>query len=195
MEVMRQHETDDDPADEAMERYATGDDLAFSAVYDAVAPRVFALAARSLGDRTLAEDVVQQTLLNIHRARGAFVPGAPLMPWAYAIARRLIVDTIRRRRRELRLVEGGPRPDHRQRRPTMPDEELMACETAGSLRLALAELPGSQQAVLHLRGEGLPLATMATTLGTTVTAVKLRLHRAMSSLRSALGGQGEEHRS
>src|SRR6185436_17608736 len=142
-----------------------------------------------------AEDVVQQTLLNIHRARGAFVPGAPLMPWAYAIARRLIVDTIRRRRRELRLVEGGPRPDHRQRRPTMPDEELMACETAGSLRLALAELPGSQQAVLHLRGEGLPLATMATTLGTTVTAVKLRLHRAMSSLRSALGGQGEEHRS
>jgi RNA polymerase sigma-70 factor, ECF subfamily len=190
MEELQQDAT----ADEAMDRYAAGDELAFGAVYDAVAPRVFALAVRALGDHTLAEDVVQQTLLNIHRARGAFVPGSPLMPWAYAIARRLVVDAIRRRRRELRLVQDGQPPDQRPR-PTTPDEELVASQTAGSLRVALAELPGSQQAVLHLRGEGLPLATMATALGTTVTAVKLRLHRAMSSLRSALVGQREERRS
>ncbi len=65
-------------ADAAMDRYAAGDDSAFEAIYDAVAPRV-AWRWRSLGDRTLAEDIVQQTLLNIHRARGAFMPGAPLM--------------------------------------------------------------------------------------------------------------------
>lgn len=177
-----------------MERYASGDDLAFDAVYDAVAPRVLALAIRSLGDRTLAEDVVQQTLLNIHRARGAFVPRSPLMPWAYAIARRLIVDAVRRRRRELRLVEHDGSADRR-RQPTMPDEALMAHETAGSLRATFAALPGSQQAVLHLRGEGLPLSAMAATLGTTVTAVKLRLHRAMGSLRSALAEARPERRS
>jgi RNA polymerase sigma-70 factor (ECF subfamily) len=192
--VIRMEEpTQDGTADEAMDRYASGDDLAFGAVYDAVAPRVLTLAARALGERTLAEDVVQQTLLNIHRARGAFVPGSPLMPWAYAIARRLIVDAIRRRQRELRLAQDGQPPDQ-QPRPTTPDEELMAYQTAGSLRVALAELPGSQQTVLHLRGQGLPLSAMATTLGTTVTAVKLRLHRAMSSLRGALVGQREERR-
>jgi RNA polymerase sigma-70 factor (ECF subfamily) len=180
---------DDEAANEAMERYASGDDLAFEAVYDAVAPRVLALAIRSLGDRTLAEDVVQQTLLNIHRARGAFVPGAPLMPWAYAIARRLIVDAVRRRRRELQLVEREGRAEWR-RQPTMPNEALVAHETAGSLRATFAALPGSQQAVLHLRGEGLPLSAMASTLGTTVTAVKLRLHRAMSSLKRSLASSG-----
>lgn len=181
---------DDEAANEAMERYASGDDLAFAAVYDAVAPRVLALAIRSLGDRTLAEDVAQQTLLNIHRARGAFVPGAPLMPWAYAIARRLIVDAVRRRRRELRLVEREALPGRQRRHPTMPNEALMAYETAGSLRATFAALPGSQQAVLHLRGEGLPLSAMASTLGTTVTAVKLRLHRAMSSLKRSLASDG-----
>jgi RNA polymerase sigma-70 factor (ECF subfamily) len=171
-----------------MERYARGDDLAFAAVHDAVAPRVLALATRALGDRMAAEDLVQQTLLNIHRARGTFVPGAPLMPWAYAIARRLIVDAIRRRRRELRLArcEGSP---ERLPRPATPDEDLMAHETAGSLRATFAALPGSQQAVLHLRGEGLTLSTTAAALGTTVTAVKLRLHRAMASLRSAIAEQ------
>jgi RNA polymerase sigma-70 factor, ECF subfamily len=180
-----------DDASEAMERYACGDELAFATVYDAVAPRVLALAVRSLGDRALAEDVAQQTLLNIHRARGAFVPGSPLMPWAYAIARRLIVDTVRRRKREVQVAEtdDAPAPPTS---PATPHEELMAQQTAGSLRLAMSALPGSQQAVLHLRGEGLPLSTMASTLGTTVTAVKLRLHRAMTSLRGALGGQPEE---
>ena len=177
----------EEPATEAMERYAGGDDRAFEAVYDAVAPRVFSLAVRALGDRTLAEDVMQQTLLNIHRARGAFVPGSPLMPWAYAIARRLIVDAVRRRRRELRLAETEASPE-RQSGPATPHEELLAYEAAGSLRLALAELPGSQQAVLQLRQQGVTLAGMAATLGTTVTAVKLRLHRAMSSLRSSLAG-------
>src|SRR5262245_4177870 len=100
MEVVQQ----DEVASAARERTANGDDDAFGAVYDAVAPRVHALALRALGDRMLAEDVVQQTLLNVHRARGAFVPGSPVMPWAYAIARRLIIDAIRRRKRDQRLA-------------------------------------------------------------------------------------------
>jgi RNA polymerase sigma-70 factor (ECF subfamily) len=174
-----------------MERYARGDDGAFATVYDAVAPRIYAFAVRSLGDRTQAEDIVQLTLLNIHRARGSFVAGAPLMPWAYAIARRLIVDTVRRRRRDSRLAQTEVSPD-RQPRPATPDEELMASEIAGSLRTSFTALPGAQQAVLHLRAEGQKLTTMAAALGTTVTAVKLRLHRAMSSLRSSLAAATPE---
>jgi RNA polymerase sigma-70 factor (ECF subfamily) len=175
----------DDAGSEAMERYASGDDLAFAAVYDTVAPRVFALAVRSLGERTLAEDVVQLTLLNIHRARGAFVPGSPLLPWAYAIARRLVVDVIRQRKRELRLAQRTDDSD-RLRQPTTPDEELAASRVQGSLRTAVAALPGSQQEVLQLRGKGMPLSTIAASLGTTVSAVKLRLHRATTTLRGAL---------
>ena len=46
---------------------------------------------------------MQQTLLQMHRARGSFIPGAAVMPWAFAIARRLIIDGARRRRIERRL--------------------------------------------------------------------------------------------
>jgi RNA polymerase sigma-70 factor, ECF subfamily len=183
----------DDAASDAMDRYAGGDDLAFGAVYDAVAPRVLALAVRALGDRMLAEDIVQQTLLNVHRARGAFVPGSALMPWVYAIARRLIVDVIRRRKRDQRVAQSEGTAE-RLPRPATPDEELIACEAAGTLRLAMEALPGSQQTVLHLRREGLPLSMMAAALGTTVTAVKLRLHRAMASLKSAVTAQQEVRR-
>ena len=165
-----------------MERYAAGDDCAFAAVYDGVAPRVYALALRALGDAGLAEDVVQRTLLNIHRARGAFVRGAEVMPWAYAIARRLIVDTARRRARERRLAEVAPAP----MAPAPPDAGIAAAETAASLALAFAALPETQRTALDLRGRGVPLAVSAQAQGTTVTAVKLRLHRAVGSLRAAL---------
>ena len=44
---------------------------------------------------------MQQTFLQMHRARGSFIPGAPVMPWALAIAKRLMIDSARRQRVEL----------------------------------------------------------------------------------------------
>jgi len=58
--------------DDAMGRYECGDDAAFAEVYRACAPRLHSLALWALGDRALADDVVQQTLLNMHLARSAF---------------------------------------------------------------------------------------------------------------------------
>ncbi len=172
--------------DRAMERYAAGDDSAFGEVYDGVAVRVYVLAIEALGDAALAEDVVQHTFLNMHRARGAFVAGAEVLPWAYTIARRLVVDVMRRRWRERRMERAGaaqPKSD-----PAEPDEELAAKQTAASLSLALDALPESQRKVLELRDRGMTVEEMAHALGTTVTAVKLRLHRATTSLRAAVPG-------
>lgn len=174
-----------------MERYARGDDSAFGEIYDAVAPRVLAVARRALGNSALAEDVVQQTMLNLHRARGSFIPGGEVQPWAYAIAIRLILDTLRRSRRDRRLEEAEARVPT----PTIdprPDEEAIARETAARLQAAFAALPHSQQTVLTMRDRGLSLAAMAGSLGTTVTAVKLRLHRAATSLRAAVERNGRE---
>jgi RNA polymerase sigma-70 factor (ECF subfamily) len=177
-------------ADLAMERYAAGDDSAFGEVYDAVAPRVLAVAMRALGDAALAEDVVQQTMLNLHRARGSFIPGAEVQPWAHAIASRLVVDTIRRHRRDRRLEAAETRVPTPAIDPR-PDDEAIARETAACLRVAFAALPHSQQSVLVLRDRGLSLAAVASALGTTVAAVKLRLHRAGTSLRAAIARSGK----
>ncbi len=100
-----------DGADAAMERYANGDEAAFAELYDAVAPRLLGFLRKALRDDSAAEDLMQQALLQIHRARGSFIPGAPVIPWAFAIARRLIIDSARRRRIERRLFADAPADD------------------------------------------------------------------------------------
>ena len=60
-------------ADVAMERYAGGDDASFGLVYDALAPRLFGYLLRQTRQRARAEDLLQQTMLHIHRARASFI--------------------------------------------------------------------------------------------------------------------------
>src|SRR3954462_8002248 len=74
------------PADAAMERYSGGDEAAFGEVYDHVAPRLRAFVLRQTRDAHHTDDVVQQTLLLMHRARASYLPGAGVIPWAFAIA-------------------------------------------------------------------------------------------------------------
>src|SRR5581483_3716560 len=78
------------PADEAMARYAQGDAAAFDAVYEGVAPRLEGYLRRHVRGTTRVEDIIQQTFLQMHAARGTFNAGADVFPWALAIARRLM---------------------------------------------------------------------------------------------------------
>lgn len=82
--------------DEAMSRYARGDATAFDAVYDALAPQLARYLRPRVRDEARLEDIIQQTFLQMHHARGNFVIGAAVMPWAFAIARRLMIDAGRR---------------------------------------------------------------------------------------------------
>src|SRR4051794_16522471 len=83
-------------ADLAMDRYADGDDSAFEILYDELAPRLHRFAFRDTGSRSAAQDAVQHVLLQIHSSRARFVRGAAVLPWAYAIARRLLMDGRRK---------------------------------------------------------------------------------------------------
>src|SRR4051794_2931445 len=82
-------------ADEAMTRYAAADDDAFTEIYAFVAPRLSAYLRRRLRDEARVPDLVQQTFLHMHRARRTFIPGAEVLPWAFAIARRQLCDAYR----------------------------------------------------------------------------------------------------
>jgi RNA polymerase sigma-70 factor (ECF subfamily) len=172
-------------ADEAMERHADGDPAAFSTLYDELAPRLFRFAARALRSRAGAEDVVQQALLQIHCARGRFTRGAAVLPWAYAIARRLVIDVSRRRGREdLRadpeeVAEAAPEA-------AAPDEALHRRRREAALRRDLAGLPAAQREAFELlKLEELSVAEAAEVLGITPGMVKIRAHRATVALRGA----------
>lgn len=175
------------PLDRAMDRYARGDDAAFAEVYDGLAPRLYAYLVRHARDHAKAEDVLQQTMLQIHRHRGRFLPGAEVMPWAFAIARRLLVDTHRRGGREILAPGDDDVGDLLVALDAPADELAIAKETAARLGEELAKLPENQRVAFELiKQDGLSVAEAAQVLGTTVAAVKLRAHRAYEALRGAL---------
>lgn len=174
------------PADAAMERYSTGDQAAFAEVYDHVAPRLRAFVLRQTRDAHRTDDVVQQTLLLIHRARASYLPGAGVIPWAFAIARRLLIDAARRGRREVLHDDDAPLVEARSLE-LGPDEVVQTKQAAERLRGVLASLPESQRIAFELlKYDGLTLVEAAEVLGTTVTAVKLRAHKAYVALRAAI---------
>ncbi len=82
-----------------MERYCAGEVAAFRRLYTMLAPRILAYLRGLIGDRAAAEDLLQQTFLKVHEARGACVRGANPIPWIYTIAHRTCLDELRKRKR------------------------------------------------------------------------------------------------
>jgi RNA polymerase sigma-70 factor (ECF subfamily) len=177
-------------ADRAMDRYADGDNLAFALVYDALAPRLESYVRKHVRDGQLCGDIVQQTFLNMHRARSSFARGALALPWAFAIARRLIFDATRSRK-------GRPEPEPLEEGLMVAalartEDLVLAHETALQIAHALEEMPaGQRQAYQLLKEEGLSLGQTAAATGASVTAVKLRAHRAIVALRALLKNDSE----
>jgi len=177
--------------DAAMSRYASGDDGAFAAVYAAVAPRLTRFLGRRVADRALVQDLVQETLLRVHRARATFLPGSAVLPWVLGIATRQLVEAHRSRRREalidLEASSNGYRYPSLVEEPASAEEVLAAKQVAGCLNDALARLSAPQRAAFEMvKGRGLSLVEAAHALGTSVTGIKLRTHRAYRTLRTEL---------
>jgi RNA polymerase sigma-70 factor (ECF subfamily) len=176
----------DEAANAAMERYAQGDNAAFGELYDLLQPRLYGYLLSKARSAALAEDLVQQTFFNIHRARGRFARGADVLPWAFAIARRLFIDHARKAGREVPALDdgerepGGPSPER-------PDEQAVAHELQAQATTAIHRLPAPQREVFEMtRLEGLSHAAAAEILGTTVTAVKMRAFYGTRDLHAAL---------
>ncbi len=173
-----------------MDRHADGDDQAFRSVYDLLAPKLLGFFLRQTRDRARAEDLVQQTLLQMHAARHTFVRGSDVVPWAFAIGRRLGIDAHRRTRKEtlFATAEGeADARDGRVSRDSGPEDFAVATQTAARVSVELARLPEPQRTAYQLiREDGLSVAQAAEVLGVTETAVKLRAHRVYEALRSVL---------
>lgn len=168
--------------EELMSLYVGGDPHAFDELYRRVSPRLFGYLMQLTRNRARAEDLLQVTFGKVHRARASYLPDAPALPWLMAIARRTFYDEARslRSRRE-ELSPEGVLPE-----PAISPEEPVH-ELTGSLEAALGELPAAYREAIQLtRLAGLSMAEAATVSGTTVTAMKLRVHRGYKALRQAL---------
>lgn len=173
--------------DEAMERYANGEDAAFGDLYDLLAPRLMGYLRRIVRDATQVEDFAQATLLQMHRARGTFIRGASVLPWAFAIARRLVIDDFRRRKHAPPIALDDEALGEIVSPQSSPHARAEASELATLIERTLAAMPEPQRVAFKLlKMEGLSVAEAAALLLTTEMSVKLRAHRAYEMLREAI---------
>ena len=177
--------------DDAMSRYAQGDDGAFDELYRRGAPRTRGFLLRLCGDPALADDLLQEAFIRVHRARGSFGAGSPAIPWILAIGRNVFRDHMRRARARPATTatangdDEGTQPEAAL--DTQGDEALAAREMLEVVRRTLAGLPVLQrEAFLLLRFEGLSVGEAAAVLGASEGAVKIRAFRAYEALRAAL---------
>jgi len=175
-----------------------GDAPAYQALLRDCVP-VIAAAARRRGvapDRV--DDVVQEVLITIHRARATYDPARPFLPWLRAIAQRRAIDGLRRQGRQaIREVHDPIAYEGHAEETAEPDDKLDAQSRAQSLRASIATLPpGQRQAVERLGLRGQTLEEAAADTGRTKVALKVNLHRAIKALRGKLGaadaGEGDD---
>jgi RNA polymerase sigma-70 factor (ECF subfamily) len=163
-----------------MKRYQEADPDAPGALIAALSPALLRFFAVQAANRQQADDLLQETWLRIHRVRHTYRPGEPVLPWIYAIARRVRIDGYRRvRRRASREIAVPVLPDSFQR------EEPRASEH--DFQALVAALPRAQQEVITmLKVGGLSLEEVARATSSTVGAVKQKAHRAYERLRKLL---------
>ena len=174
--------------EQLMRRYQQADEAAAAALIARLSPQLFRFFLSQVRDRSQAEDLLQDFWLRMHHAaRHTYRPGEPVLPWVYAIARRVQTDAYRRRSRIIKHELPG------EKLPDLPAAVTNSPESA-NLQPGVNELlaclpPAQRETVLLLKVAGLSLEEVARSTGTSIGAVKQRAHRAYVTLRRMFGNE------
>ena len=169
------------PTDADLLAAARTDASAFRTFYARYAERVYGYHLRRAGEPHAAHDLTAETFAQAWFARSRFRDraGGTAGPWLFAIARNVLVDSVRRRRLERGACE---RLGVLVEAQAEPDETWLE-----GLDEALDDLPAGQVDAIRLRVvDGLEYEDVAVRLGTTPAAARVRVHRGLSSLRHRL---------
>jgi len=181
-----------------IERLKAGDEAALAILFNLHSAKLYNVALRILGgDRSDAEEIVQDVFLTAFRKANMFQGNSQFSTWLYRLTVNAALGRIRRRKKhkEVEYEEFLPKfqkDGHHQARPVVDwsdtlDEKFSQQETRALLAQALGQLKPADKSVVVLSDvEGLSDKEIAETLNLTVSAVKTRLHRARLFLRGKL---------
>ena len=174
-----------------LERYLTGDVVAFDQIMAAHEDRVFAVCLRIMANRDAALDAAQETFITLFRKAGQFKGQSAFSTWLYRVAVNTCYDQLRKqkRRRTEQLPEDRDPPD------VTTEDRLTSVELRPEIEEAIGALPTEFQAAVILSDlEGLPLQTVADVLEIPVGTVKSRVFRGRKLLPESLGNlRGTPH--
>lgn len=170
----------------------------FTALMRRYERELYRYLARYLGDAALADDVFQNTFLQIHLKRGLYENGRPFRPWLYSIATHQAVDALRKTGRHptISLDHRGPSQDSE---PSAlvdllvshaegPLAHLQDEERRAWVRQAIDRLPATlKQTLLLAYYQDLKYREIAEILDIPVGTVKSRLHAALNKLEEMAG--------
>lgn len=164
-----------------MSRYQAGDFDAARSLIDRISPALHRFFDRQAPNRADADDLLQETWLRIHRVRRTYQPAKPLLPWVFAIARRVRVDHYRK---SARTSAREQRWEELAESVSTPGAEAHRADELGEL---LAVLSDSQREVLEMmKVAGMSLDEVARATSSTVGSVKQKVHRAYEKLRKTV---------
>lgn len=168
-----------------MVAYQAGDVQAFETLYLCMAAALRGYLRSLARDAVRAEDLLQETFLQVHRARRTYLPGRPVRPWVYAIARNVFLMSLRVAARRARIEDPAADPEVEVPIPA----EVEALADREDVRRALLSLPADRrEAVVLHHVLGLSFREVGAVQGVSQGAAKVRAHRGMVELRERLGG-------
>ncbi len=183
--------------EELLVQFQGGKREAFGVLVKRYEGELFGYLRRYLGDGNLADDVFQNTFLQVFTKIGQYEPGRPVRPWLYTIATNQAIDALRRQGRhqavsldqEREEVANTEVPQLRgllETRGPGPLEQLQAEERRQLVRASVERLPEFlKQVVILAYYQGLKYRDIAEVLDIPVGTVKSRLHSALVKLHEA----------
>ncbi len=181
-----------------LEYRSRGDRRAFEELVRRYERELFGYLRHYLGDAEMAEDVFQQTFLQVHLKCGQFEPGRRVRPWLYTVATNQAIDLQRRSRRHQMVSldrrvggksedEAGTLVELLDSPESGPVEEAESAEQREQVRRAVENLSEqARQVVLLVYFQGLKYREAADVLSIPVGTVKSRLHAAIQKLSETL---------
>jgi RNA polymerase sigma-70 factor (ECF subfamily) len=180
------------PTDEQLlEQYRGGDRASFRALVDRYQRELFHFLVRFLGNRAAAEDIFQETFLQIHQSAGDFDVERRFRPWLFTIAANKARDLMRSQQRHpatpLQATispgaeEGAQFLDFMSAEGDLPGDAMERQELAKRVRSTVMELPVNLREILLLSYfNQFPYAQISDILGIPLGTVKSRLHTAVA---------------
>jgi len=172
-------------ADELILSAQAGNQAAFAELLATYERAVYNLCYRMVGNAPEAEDAAQETFLRAFSQLYRYDRGRPFKTWLLAIASHHCIDRLRRRRMQLLSIDDEPIQQHPalHERRAGPEETLLQHEQRAEVRRMLAGLtPENRNAVIMRYWYDLSYEEIAQATGSSVSAVKSRLHRARLAL-------------